>query len=582
MTTLCLAGCSDSDEQSEGNEPQAEASDTDAETEEGERENGEETLVVEPEDSIQDAIDESEPGGTVEVRPATYGEAVTVDKELTLVAPDGAFLDGIAAGGEAGFTVAASGVRIEGFEIVDYATGGIVTETDVAEITVTDVVLSNNSGFPLDLSGDIVSLEGVALEDNGGPARIESSSDGNVTVTDGTFVRSDEGGLSVTSGKSIVLERVEALQNGATGVLVEGGDVRGQTVEVTDSTVIENTGGSGLSIAGTRGDDAVTVANLEATDNSDHGIEIAAETVTVSGVDLRKNGATTSGLSIESSGDGSVTISDSTIEQTERNTGWSSSDYGRGVHVVGGETVEVENVDLLQNGGHQLLVEGGDARGQTVSVRDSSIVENSSGSGLEITGTRGDDTVTVANVEAVDNSNHGIEIVAETVEVSGVDLRENGATTSGLSIESSSDGSVTISDSVVEQTVRNTGWFNSEYGRGVHVVGGETVEVENVDLLQNGGHQLLVEGGDVRGQTVSVSDSTITGSTDGSGVVAQDTGGDDEHTITNVTADDNSSYGFSLGAETVTIEDTSAEGNGSGPLELLTIDESEATIRNSF
>ncbi|QRV17219.1 right-handed parallel beta-helix repeat-containing protein [Haloterrigena salifodinae] len=573
VSTLCIAGCTGSEDLPNG--------DGDGTGNSGQSNGDEETtgtaetVVVESGDSIQHAIDEVSPNGTVEVRSGTYVESLAVDKKLVLTAPDGAALDGVDADGGSAITVSESGVQIEGFEIFDYETAGIRTSGDLAEVSITDVELYNISEAALQLTAETVSLADVTLEDNGGAASIEASADGDVTVRNSNFVRSAAGGLTIAGGKTVVLDGVEALQNGGTGINVGGGNVRGQTVEVTDVTSLEN-GGSGLSVTGTRGDDTVTVETVEAADNSSFGVDIAAESVDVTGLDLRENG-TGSGLSIESTSDGDVAVRDSDV----------THDGGYGIRVAGGKTVEIEEIGLLQNGNDQLRVEGGDVRGQTVTVRDSSMTENESGNGLSIIGTSGDDTVTVENVDFVDNSYHGIDVAAETVDITGVEVQSGGAADSGISIVSSSDGDVTVRDTTVTDTKRETttSWFSSsvdEYGYGIHIVNGETIEVENVELRRNEGTQLNIDGNDVRGQTVDVRNSSFIESESGHGVRVLGTRGDDEQTITNCVAEDNSYHGFSLGAETVVIEETSAGGNGDGPLELTTITEEEATIRNSF
>ncbi len=82
-------------------------------------------------ESIQEAIDEADAGGTVEVLPGTYDESITINKELTVTAPDGATLDGVDIEDTAAITIADSGVVIDGFEIIRYPDGGIRTDTDI-------------------------------------------------------------------------------------------------------------------------------------------------------------------------------------------------------------------------------------------------------------------------------------------------------------------------------------------------------------------------------------------------------------------------------------------------------------------
>lgn len=75
--------------------------------------------------SIQAAVDAATDGDTVLVRPGTYREQVTVETNVTVVAPEGATLDGSQFDGLShGFRIAAEAVPvIEGFTVRNYAYG---------------------------------------------------------------------------------------------------------------------------------------------------------------------------------------------------------------------------------------------------------------------------------------------------------------------------------------------------------------------------------------------------------------------------------------------------------------------------
>lgn len=81
-------------------------------------------IVVQPDQSIQSAIDDASHGDTIEVRPGTYDQRVQLDRNVTLVAPDGATLDGSGLPGEdaalrirESVAPRVSGFTIEGYEI---------------------------------------------------------------------------------------------------------------------------------------------------------------------------------------------------------------------------------------------------------------------------------------------------------------------------------------------------------------------------------------------------------------------------------------------------------------------------------
>lgn len=75
--------------------------------------------------SIQAAVDAAGHGDTIEVRPGTYREQVTVGKNVTVVAPEGATLDGSTFGDQSrGFRIETGVIpTIEGFTVRNYAFG---------------------------------------------------------------------------------------------------------------------------------------------------------------------------------------------------------------------------------------------------------------------------------------------------------------------------------------------------------------------------------------------------------------------------------------------------------------------------
>jgi|GEM_PF-1006480 len=96
--------------------------------------------------SIDAALGNVTAGGTVVVRPGTYTEPLTVDRNVTLVAPDGATLDGTGAGDGVGIDVpAGSHARptVEGFTITGFETAVDATRSSGAW-TLRNVTLSGN------------------------------------------------------------------------------------------------------------------------------------------------------------------------------------------------------------------------------------------------------------------------------------------------------------------------------------------------------------------------------------------------------------------------------------------------------
>jgi pectinesterase len=145
--------------------------------------------------AIQPAVDAAGDGATVEVRPGTYAEAVSVPKNVTLVAPDGATLDG------SGLPRPAVAVRIRdraaptvaGFTVVGYDEGVDAVET-AGDWTLRNLTIrgADRAVDAKRSDGDWV-VRGVAVV---GPAPRDDSAGvaargatGNWTVVDGEFER---------------------------------------------------------------------------------------------------------------------------------------------------------------------------------------------------------------------------------------------------------------------------------------------------------------------------------------------------------------------------------------------------------
>lgn len=97
-----------------------------------------ETLVVDADGSadyeaISPAVADAEAGDTVVVRPGTYRESVTVDSDVTLVAPDGATLDGTGLDADTAFRIPSErdiAPVIDGFTVVDHSSAVRAWNTD--------------------------------------------------------------------------------------------------------------------------------------------------------------------------------------------------------------------------------------------------------------------------------------------------------------------------------------------------------------------------------------------------------------------------------------------------------------------
>jgi hypothetical protein len=104
-------------------------------------------------DSIQAAVNAASDGETVEVRPGTYREQITLNKDITLVAPEGATIDGSSLGGiMTGIRIpsgSSASPTVDGFVVTGYATGIDASDTSGAW-TVRDVTIRQTTGDGVD------------------------------------------------------------------------------------------------------------------------------------------------------------------------------------------------------------------------------------------------------------------------------------------------------------------------------------------------------------------------------------------------------------------------------------------------
>ncbi|WP_459191696.1 right-handed parallel beta-helix repeat-containing protein [Halosimplex sp. J119] len=163
-----------------------------------------EVLIVDADGSadyaaVQAAVDAAEPGDTVRVRPGTYRESVTVDKNLTLVAPRGATLDGSdqkedSEGIVIGDTAAPV---IDGFDVVGYHIGVYAKSTD-GDWTLRNATVRDAQFLSIVASGatgdwhlrnvtvrDLRLGKGISASDTSGDWRLTDVTVRNVTLSQG-------------------------------------------------------------------------------------------------------------------------------------------------------------------------------------------------------------------------------------------------------------------------------------------------------------------------------------------------------------------------------------------------------------
>lgn len=227
--------------------------------------------------TIGAALDAAGDGDRVEVRPGTYREQLTVAEDVTLVAPEGATLDGStleAPSGEqvVGITIpqgSGAAPAVEGLTITGYGRGVVAAETSGAwtlrNVTVTD---SFRTGVYARYAGGNWTIAGSRIEDNGLDGLVASYASGAWTLRNAVVSDNGDNGVlaAQTSGRWTISD-VTIAGNGqdgldATADLVARDRSVGWTVR---DAVIADNGLAGIVASGNGGDwtvrDAVVAGN---------------------------------------------------------------------------------------------------------------------------------------------------------------------------------------------------------------------------------------------------------------------------------------------------------------------------------
>ncbi|WP_380676853.1 right-handed parallel beta-helix repeat-containing protein [Salinigranum sp. GCM10025319] len=239
-----------------------------------------ETLVVDadggtPYKTIGSALGASSAGDTVEVRPGVYEETVVVSTAVTLVAPDGATLNGSAFGPTStGITVdrtLGSGLTIDGFTVEGYGDGiGVGASAD-----------EDSPGYHYDdydeenVTGGWV-IRDVVVRDNAedgidvGPAV-----GGAWTIQNVTAIENGDDGIEAGGfGGSVPWRIVESNASLNRDVGIVAGLSSGDW-EILDSTTTGNFDGLGMGVYILSRDSDWTIGNHTASGNSFYGIDVA-------------------------------------------------------------------------------------------------------------------------------------------------------------------------------------------------------------------------------------------------------------------------------------------------------------------
>lgn len=222
------------------------------------------TLVVDPDDttnydSIQAAIDDAVAGDTVEVRTGTYDEYLTVDKDITLVAPEGATLDGTAfdVSPNLMYITGDAAPVIDGFTL-ESGLDGVEAEESDGDWTIRNTVISNSSGYGVDVLAATANwtLRNVTVENSGNDGVRALNAEGDWTIRGSAINDNGDDGVDArnTAG-DWSLQDVEITNNVGNGVLASsnfGEDDSSGDWEIHGATITDN-GGQGVSTPGATG-----------------------------------------------------------------------------------------------------------------------------------------------------------------------------------------------------------------------------------------------------------------------------------------------------------------------------------------
>jgi|GEM_PF-1594967 len=341
------------------------------------------TLTVDPSGGadytkIQNALDGAAEGDTIEVTSATYEERLWIDTNVTLVAPDGATLDG------SSFDDDEEAIRISslteptvrGFTITDFGTGVEVNAQAGRAPTLADLTIDD--------------VEYVGLRGDG---------DGDWTLRDSTIRNAGRNGVNAedSTGNWTI-----------TGTTIENNDMFGvRALDSTGAWTIEGTtvrdnGDGGVGAAGTSGDWVVRGSVVSGHQGSTQRPRWGIEAGDASG-DWRIVDSDITGNEIgvwADDTDGAWSITRSAV--TDNAVGPSGAERGTGVRATGATGPwEIRSTNVSGN------VFGVNARESAADWRIQNATLQGNTLGVMATDTNGSWTVTGSVI--TDNTNHGID-----------------------------------------------------------------------------------------------------------------------------------------------------------------------------
>ena len=456
-------------------------------------------------DSIQEAVNNTSPGGSVLVFPGTYEESVDLaqmgsaldepaqgDISLLTVNADGEPTAGtaiISATDEVGFEIDedfTGNVMIDGFVITAAEDGIDIGETK-GDVTLQNIAISDagDDGIRVDVEGSVAisnttimnsGSEGIradAMMGNVSVFNIESNNNGSEGIqldvisgtitTDRTITNgNDDEGLDLLSTESISVTNATSIGNGDTGIEFDDSFIDNNNPE--DSILGNGTG---------------YLENAIAEDNGREGIRIdVLRDITV--ISATAETAGREGFRLAASGGGDINVSNVSSQDT-LDRGHSFQLTGGNLTVTNATSTNSDEVGFFVD-----MQEGGDA-----TFTNATATANSE-SGFEMFVNDGGN-VTVDGAQAIQNGDIGFDITVEqmaNISVSNAEAHENGDPTSSPDEENPPNG-FTLRTEEGDLQVTNASAFRN-INKGFALTSSGSISVSNVTARDNNADGLSV------------------------------------------------------------------------------------------
>jgi parallel beta-helix repeat protein len=154
--------------------------------------NNSKTILVEPGESIQAAINAANPGDAINVYPGTFSENLTIAKKITLQSVSGAASTTISGSNASGAAVLINhdSVSVNGFTITNPSGKFGISATDHSSITISSNIINNIGTTDVSSSGTNI---GISVISSASPVDLIAIVDNTITNVAGGNFRSGEG-----------------------------------------------------------------------------------------------------------------------------------------------------------------------------------------------------------------------------------------------------------------------------------------------------------------------------------------------------------------------------------------------------